>query len=256
MIDQRNGLEHRYAISIVKMRLRHFFVAGLAAVGMLVTSASADVFIGGAPTVDVLVNDINGTINSNILDEGANANHGRADSFTLGTSATGTFDIFSVTIAKNGNQTFNNDSFTAFIATGGATEWDMGTGHNTADDGDDYLVDTGMALQVQEVFTLDGLITGADFVTLEFAAPVTIADNTEYTLGFVYDQDSGPDRFGYDENGTGGRLSVTVAPYGGASSRGMSFSVQGVETPAVPEPTSMVVLGLGALGLIARRRRS
>ena len=226
--------------------------AGLAMV--LATNASAALIVGAAPTTNVIHNSIAGGINSNMLDEDVNSNHGRADSFTLGTSPSGTFDITSVTLAKNGNQTFEaGDTMTVFIATGGATEWANGTGHNTADDGTNYLVDTGMVLQVQEVFSLVGLITGADFVTFEFASPVTVDDDTEYTVGWVFEEGSstatGPDRFGYDENTNGGRLSIVDGAYGGASSRGISFSVQGV-----PEPSVALLGGLGLFGLLRRRR--
>ena len=231
--------------------------AGLAT--LFATNASAAVIVGAAPTTDVIHNAIGGTINSNIIDEVSNpGNHGRADSFTLGTSSTGSFDITSVTLAKNGTQTFEaGDTMTVFIATGGVADWDNGTGHSTATDGADYLVDTGMTLQVQEVFALDvGAITGANFVTFEFATPVTVDDSTEYTVGWVFLEGSSPatgtDRFGYDENGSGGRLSVSNGAYGGASSRGISFSVQGIET--IPEPNSLALLALGGLAFARRRR--
>jgi len=219
-----------------------------------ISVANAVTTVGLAPTTNVLHDSISGATNSNIIDEIANPpNHGRADSFTLGTSSTGSFDITSVTLAKNGTQTFNNDSVIVFLAMGGATAWDNGTGHNTTDDGTDFLVDTGMSLQGQETFTLNGAITGANFITFEFSNAITVADDTEYTVGWVYYQGSGVDRLGYDENTDGGRLSVTTDPYGGASSRGISFSIQGTET--IPEPSSTALLGLGGLALILRRRK-
>ncbi|MDA8960381.1 hypothetical protein N9Z09_00310 [Akkermansiaceae bacterium] len=235
-------------------------VSGGLGVALFTTTASAAVIVGVAPTANVIHNSIAGATNSKMFDEAANANHGRADSFTLGVSSLGGFSITSVTLAKNGNQTFEaGDTMTVFIATGGETQWVNGTGHSTVSDGADHLVDTGMTLQVQEVFALDtgSVITGANFVTFEFASPVTVADSTEYTVGWVYGEGSslatGPDHFGYDENTTGGRLAVTTAAYGASSSRGISFSVQGIEI-TIPEHSTALLGGLGLLGLLRRRR--
>ena len=68
-------------------------------------------------------------------------------------------------------------------------------------------------------------------------------DESEAARMLVYDYVAGP----------AGRLTVSFAEGGNAAAA--SWHQYGMSNEVVPEPTSLAVLGIGAMGLLARRRR-
>jgi sialate O-acetylesterase len=190
-----------------------------------------------APASNILSSAV-GDIDSAIFDEDANANHARGQVFSMGDSGgenTG-FEVTALTIQKSTDQTYANDTLTLRIFQGSEAQWVTGTGHSTAIDGDDYLVDTGCALLHTETFTLDGTVPNENFVTLTLSAPITLGENGDFGFFFTYDQEGGAeDRFRYREGSNGGRISITTTAHG-TSDRQMEYYLQGAavaETPIV-----------------------
>ena len=182
-----------------------------------------------APVDDIVISDDNGGTFSRIFDEDTNTNHARGQLFYLPNVETGGYQITGVTIHKNSAQTFSNDSVTVRIIEGTEADWDTGTGHETAIDGDNYYVDTTMTELYREVFIIDGLISGNDYVTFQFATPVIVADDSDLAFLMTYDQASAasPDFFQYNEGGSGQRIQITTTAHGTASSRHMRYLVLG-----------------------------
>lgn len=125
--------------------------------GALVQTAPGDVTTSpSAPTDDILTSNDTGTTWSRIIDEGINPNHARGMTFRLGDGAMTHYEITAITIHKNGAQTFSNDTMTLRVYEGTSAQWDTGTGHSTADDGDDYYVGTTVTPLYIESFIVDG----------------------------------------------------------------------------------------------------
>jgi sialate O-acetylesterase len=203
-----------------------------------VNAIAGTVTVGtSAPSSNILSSAVGG-IDSAIIDEDAHVNHARGQVFSMGDAGgenTG-FKISALTIQKSNDQAYINDTLTLRIFQGSEAQWTTGTGHSTAEDGDDYLVDTGCALLHTETFTLNGLITNENFVTLTLSSPITLGENGDFGFFFTYDQvDGTQDRFRYREGDTGGRISITTTAHG-TSDRQMEYYLQGTavsETPIV-----------------------
>lgn len=201
--------------------------------GIVTTSVSA-------PTTDIISSNGTGGTFTRLIDEDANSNHARGQIFSLGDGAGTAYEISSVTIRKDNNQTYNNGTITLRLFEGSQTDWDAGTGHSTGTDGNDYLVDTTVTLLHTEAFNLSGTINDNDYVTFQLASPVQVSESSDLGFFLVYDQAVGDDDdFEHLEGGAGGRVSISTTNHGTSGSRSVVYYVQGIPiTPAGTITTS------------------
>lgn len=206
----------------VSTRSMNYFVQGTAVNGSLTVSATE-------PSTDILDSLASGSTYTRLFDEDQNANHGRGQLFALPDGSGLEYQITAITVQKNGNQTFDNDTLSLRIFEGTQAQWDTGTGHSTADDGDDYYVDTTVTPLYAGSFALDGTISNGEFVTFELAAPITVSEDSDFGFLMTYDQsaETSPTYFQHNENGIGGRISVTTAGHGTSTDRGIRYYIQG-----------------------------
>lgn len=205
---------------------------GIAAVllAALVSTASGGVTISGtAPSSDILSSLASGGIYTRLFDEDRNSNHARGQLFSLPDGAGTAYQITAVTVRKNGNQTFANDTLTLRMFEGTQAQWDTGTGHSTATDGGDYYVDTTVTPLHTESFVLNGLISGGDYVTFELATPITVNEDADFGFLMTYDESaaSSPDYVQHNEGSSGGRISITTANHSTTADRHIHYFVQG-----------------------------
>lgn len=230
-------------------------VAALAALSMGYAASAGVITSASAPTTDILFSMDAGVagIDTSLFDEDANANHSRGQLFSLPDGPLTGYEITAITVKKSNNQTYVDDTVTLRFFEGSSAQWDTGTGHSTADDGDNYYVDTTVTHLTTESFTLSGVITNNHFVTFELVNPLVVNEDSDFGFFMIYDQVSGTQaRFRHRENSDGGRISITTTDHG-VSSRNIVSYVQGA---AIPEPGTAALFGLAALGLtLARRRR-
>ncbi|MGJ8723619.1 MAG: sulfatase-like hydrolase/transferase [Roseibacillus sp.] len=182
-----------------------------------------------APTTDIILSDNVGGTFSRIFDEDTNTNHARGQLFYLPTDPGEGYQITGITIHKNSAQTFSNDTLTVRIIAGTPENWETGTGHDTPTDGNNYYVDTSVTELYLETYTIDGLVSGNDYVTFEFATPVIVADDSNLGFLITYDQSTAasPEYFQYNEGSSGQRIQVTTTGHNIASSRHMRHFILG-----------------------------
>lgn len=190
--------------------------------------------------------DLAGSVDSSIFTEAGNDNHARGQIFTL---AAGSTEIASLTIRKSLDQTFEGDSLTVRFFEGTNDGFAFGFGHTTAAHGDDFFVDTsadpnnfpasGPIVPFHiETFPLEGLIEGGSYVSLNLAAPVSVAGMSD--VGFLITLDTGAEdtvasRFRYLENGNGNRCAVTTTSHQAGSSRSFQYALLSTPVEEVPD---------------------
>ena len=249
------------------MKLRHLCIAALTTILFLGSHVSADVTVTATePTADILLDQfhIGGTMPTNgrvSTDINANA---RGSFFSLDTnaltganapgeasvSAAGALaQIQSVTIQRDGDP-IGATSVDVLFFSGTPTGSFGGTAATAAN----FATNTGITVLSNTNIltpTLQADSASGDFLTFN-VNPFIV--NTSDNLGVLVFTNGGNLGHFEGQGAGGGRLTFAGTALAGPSgSRDFNFLIGG---QVIPEPTSAALLGLGAFGLFARRRRS
>ncbi|MDB4408783.1 sulfatase-like hydrolase/transferase [Akkermansiaceae bacterium] len=205
--------------------------APIVIIAAMITTASAGTMTtsGTAPASDILSSNNSGGTQTKLFDEDRSSNHARGQLFNLTNGAGVGYEITAITIHKNSNQTYSNDTLTIRIFEGTQAQWDSGTGHDTPTDGSDYYVDTTVTPIHTEAFTLNGTINNGDYVTFEFTSPVVVSEDSDFGFVMTYNESSGasPDHFQHNEGTAGQRISITTSEHNTTTSRHIRYFVSG-----------------------------
>lgn len=214
----------------MRTRITSLFVGALLGL-LLLTLAWADLLYDNGP--------INGTIEAWLISAGI-PYYQVSDSFTLGSSS-------NLTEAQIGLWVVRGD-------TPLTVDWSIGT--------DKFLSDIGFGLGTalttssmtptvggidlyESTFSLSGMLpAGTYWLTLKNAV------TTYSSLQVRWDENKGPSQAWSNIVGDLSLYQPTPTTYGGSE----SFQIYGT-TAAVPEPSTMLLLGSGLLGLVGLRRR-
>lgn len=229
----------------------------------MVTSVSADIVNLGnnAPTTNIIDSSLTNASPfdfTRIFSFAASSNHGRGNVFQTGANTVGgtQFQIDSLVVSKHSSQTFNNSTLDLYLWQGTRADWTAGDGatNNTAAD---IYSGTTVTPLFQETSILDGTFNDNDFFRIELSSPLIVSENSEFGFLLTYTPST--------LDPTNLEIHESLDPLGGQTrslntfndlrnDRRTTFFIEGTQLTAVPEPNSLVILGMGGLLLIARRR--
>jgi len=231
-------------------------VLGLSALGtanaaLLASSTSA-------PSSNIIDSQTTANSFTKSFDYVTGAKSGRGSTFSTGDNTTGTqFEISSITIKKNGNQTFNNGTLNIWIFQGSVSDWTAGNGAAT-DTATDIYDDTTVTPLRAESLALTGTLNNNAFLTLQLDSPLLVDENSEFGFMLTYHQgDSADNFFQLSERSvstSGQQLRVDTSSNSIVTSRDLVYFIEG-SAVAVPEPSSTLLLSFAGLGLLLRRKR-
>ncbi|BDS07007.1 hypothetical protein NT6N_20470 [Oceaniferula spumae] len=221
------------------------------------------------PTTDIVSqNDNSGSFTTAFVDGGASFSR-RGQTFNVDANTGPSYQITTLTVQTFEDQTFGGGDESmaleifAWNPSGNGntlTSWNMGDG---AGDGD-TLDGTGMTTMFSGTFDLSAH-TANDYYHINFIpGEVTFQEDTAYAFVFTYlDSDfasttpaDSPNFIRFNVSGgnaytDGLLLNTSDTTNGSVAAQDFTFYVQGV---AVPEPSSLALLGLSSLALLRRRR--
>lgn len=268
------------------MNFGRFSFAAFATIVLFASQASAQTIVAGSTTGNRLFDGLEnlnflpdgvGTFEPGIgalsrISAGGNAN-ARGTSFTIG-DAGETLGITGFTLQSATATTFgSDDNFTVAFFSGDATGLMISpTAGSDANVNPNFLdANSSLTLLRAETFdadTITGSVSGngatarREFVTFNFADALTVDGGDDLTAfvftNFEYEYVESGSFFAAGTDGVqGGRFlfTSTTTELSPSLNRNLNFAVLG-EVQGVPEPSSLAILGFGALGLFTRRRRS
>lgn len=229
---------------------------------MMVTSVSADIVNLGnnAPTTNIIdssTTNVSPFDFTRVFSFADSDNHGRGNVFQTGANTVGgtQFQIDSLVVSKHSSQTFSDSTLDLFLWQGTQADWTTGDGA-TSNTAADIYSGTSVTPLFQETSTLDGTFNDNDFFRIELSAPLIVSENSEFGFLLTYTPSAlDPTNIEIHESldPSGGQTRILDTFNDLRNDRRTTFFIEG--TPlAVPEPSSLVILGMGGLMLIARRR--